>query len=101
MIVLISWLDKPSTFFGKCARRKMMSKQAFNLVTCSYNNKLTKWDYEDHHRTIDFVRHGLRLEPVSASDSGIYKCIVNNGKHADSGIVLKVQGKDEVSILQS
>jgi hypothetical protein len=63
-----------------------------------YNDDLTRWDGGDgdeRRRSLDVEHFGLRLEPVSAADSGTYICLINNRREPDAHIVLTVQGKHE------
>ena len=44
-------------------------------------------------RNLDFDRYGLRFQPVKATDSGTYMCLLNNRREPDAPIVLTVQGR--------
>ena len=62
-----------------------------------FNNELTRWDTaakdEVARRTLDIRNYGLKFGPVSAEDTGMYLCLINNRREPDALLQLTVEGR--------
>ena len=75
-----------------------MSHQDNGLRLLRYNDKISMWD-ESGRRILDLADYSLVLSPVTADDTGIYHCLINNRGVTDDPIHLTVQGEDRNIIL--